>query len=189
MTPLVIFGGSPFIEKVDVPRIIQHHHTLGLNKFSVKYPTDYAFMYDEYIEGSKAKELWLPFWFTQKGEKYNPKPVKKPFVPLRRCKAHNLPMLGIKYFCSSLASNWAIVKGFKEVYLVGVDHIETDTYFTHFQGYGPDTPAELTPLAHQSVKRYIELCAELSGAAFYQTNPDAAGWNLPYKDVKVLYGP
>lgn len=185
---LVMFGGSPFIEKVDVPNLLHNYLTLGLNKFSVSYPTDYGFMYDEFIPGSQAAELWLPKWFKEDGRKYAPKPSPKPFIP-KKVDEKKRPVLGIKGYTSTLAANWAAIAGFKSVYLVGIDHNETDTYFVHFDKYGEDTPAELTPESHRKVKAYFSMCAKLSGVQFYQTNPDAKGWDLPYIDIEALYGP
>lgn len=182
----IIFGNSPFIEQVDV-KALSHHHTIGLNTFGREYKVDTAFFYDHYFEGIQSDTLiYKPAWMQGEGRSYCPKPADRPFT------AHmyhdgNI-CLGFKYYSSSLALNWAILNSFKTIYLVGIDHIETDTQFKHWIGYGHQSQSQLSPSSHQRLKQFVYSCKPY--ASIYQTNPAVTDqWDLPYQDIEELYAP
>lgn len=188
MKDLVIFGRSPFISQVDVPRLLERYTTLGFNKFGELYPVDYLFFFDDYYPLHKAHQVFIPSYFAPglNGERYTAIQQDTPIMngdfpdkhPSRLFLAH-------KHYTVSLALNWALLAGFERIYLVGIDHVETDKQFIHHDGY--DLPAELTPESHRALKQYVYECAK--HAEIYQTNPAvAADWDLPYKDIKELYG-
>lgn len=180
---LVIFGRSPFVDTVDIPNLCQNYTTLGFNQFGRHHKVDYLFFFDAYYYGYKAgAAVYMPNWFEQKsGIKYIRKPSVKPIFGQQQ---DGMPVLGHKYFTVSLALNWALLQGFEKIYLVGIDHVETDTAFVHHDG--DDCPSNLTPDAHGRLKDYVYACAE--HAEIYQCNPAVADdWKLPYRDVKTLY--
>lgn len=180
---LVIFGRSPFINQVDVPLLLENYTTVGFNQFGKHHKVDHLFFFDDYYYGYKPTAVYLPKWFSQKhGIKYVPKPSDRPI--LSRQMKDNMIVLGHKYFTVSLALNWALLEGFKTIYLVGIDHVETDNQFKHHDGV--DLPANLTPKAHKDLKKYVYACAE--HADIYQCNPAVApDWELKYKDIRELY--
>jgi hypothetical protein len=180
---LVIFGRSPFIAQADVPALIKRYTTIGFNHFGRQYRPDYLFMFDAYYAGYIPTVVFTPHHFPQRhGMKYVPVPSNEPLL--------NQPhdprgiRLAHKYFTVSIALNWALTQGFKKIYLVGIDHVETDRQFRHHDGN--DLPSTLTPKAHKALKDYVYRCAE--HADIYQCNPAVApDWQLKYKDVKEFY--
>lgn len=182
----VIFGRSPFINQVDVPRLIERYSTVGFNQFGQHYETDYLFFFDQYFYSFKgAPQVFIPEWFPahHAGTRYASKRVNKPILSRQTNKRGNL-VLGHKYFTTSLALNWLILQGYKTAYLVGVDHIETDKQFRHHDNQ--DLPSRLEPFAHQEFKRYVKRC--LPYIDIVQTNSAVKNqWELPFLDVKCLY--
>lgn len=189
---LVIFGRSPFIDKVDVGHILQNYTTVGFNHFGQHYPVDHLFYYDKYYEDIRddVGKVWVPYHWPKPPRDsmcYAPRPSKKPFVPAKwfnNPSGGKCPVLGHCYFTVSLAINWALIQGYTRIHLVGIDHIETDSQFKHHDNI--DAPNRLTPLVHKGIKSYIELSANY--AQIFQTNPDVwDDWNLPKLNVESLY--
>lgn len=181
---LIVFGRSPFIKDVDVSALIERYPSLGFNGFGQHYPVDYLFFYDGYWNHHPDTEVFIPHWFDAKhpGTRYAPRPFDRPLT--NEIFQEDIICLGHKYFTTSVALNWAILEGFETVYLVGVDHVETDKTFIHHDG----SPCEsmLTPEAHAAFKQYVYNC--LPHINIYQCNPAVADdWNLPYKDLSSLY--
>lgn len=181
---LVLFGRSPFINRIDVIEIARRYKTVGLNHFGESYGVDYLFYFDRFIENWKGTpELFIPAWFPQycPGKRYRTQVSDGPIFP-----AQSDPMiLGHKYFTASLAINWAILQGFKTIYLVGIDHVETDKAFQHFDNI--DHPVNLTAKAHECFKNYV-----YNGNKYVkiiQTNPAVKdAWDLDFINFEALYG-
>jgi hypothetical protein len=88
-------------------------------------------------------------------------------------------------FTPSLAINWAILKGYKKAYLVGIDHVESDLEFKHHDGI--NHPSAMGPASHKSFKQYVYNCAR--HIKIFQTNPAVAkDWQLPFIEIEALYG-
>lgn len=181
---LVVFGRSPFVNLVDIPALLEQYTTVGLNHFGRHHKVDHLFFYDQYCQHQKTT-VYIPNWFPAEhaGVRYVPKPLDYPLMS--RISQDGAICLGHKYYTVSLAINWALLEGYKRIYLVGIDHVETDRSFSHHDGI--DGHAELTPDTHQALKKFIHNCA--AHAEIYQCNPAVKdGWELPYKDVNELYG-
>lgn len=91
----------------------------------------------------------------------------------------------IEFCCytSSSACYLAQKMGFKRGYLIGIDHIEDDKPFAHYDGIINNGVA--TSFSNKLCKNYI---CSLKGISLYQTNPLVSkDWNLPYKDIEFLY--
>jgi hypothetical protein len=178
---LIIFGRSPFLNAVDLTRL-SAFSTIGFNQFGRLFEPDFLFFYDEWYDGFLGNPtVFAPHWFKQDCIKYVPKPSDFPLS--RRYQGSNI-CLGHRYFTVSVALNWAILEGFKRVYLVGIDHVETDERFTHHDG----TPCQsrLTPQAHKKLKQYVYNCTQ--HIDIFQTNPAVKdGWELPFVHVEELY--
>lgn len=86
-------------------------------------------------------------------------------------------------YTSSSAVFLAHKLGFKEVYLIGVDHIEDHKPFEHYDGVINKRPASVE--ANRLCKAYI--CSFKDRMSIYQTNPNAKGWDLPYVEIEDLY--
>lgn len=87
-------------------------------------------------------------------------------------------------FCCYTSSSavWLSKKlGFKHSILIGIDHIEDNKPFTHYDGIVNTGVA--SALSNRLCKEYI---SRFSG--IYQTNPTAIKqWDLPYLDISTLY--
>lgn len=182
---LIIFGRSPFINEVDVDALLPYYATVGFNTFGQHYPVDYLFFYDRYYDSHPHCLPIMPNWIDKPGVKIIPRASDRPVFPERY--QDKTLVVGFKYFTVSIAVNWAILKGFRTIYLVGVDHNEEDRQFKRFDGDRTRTPTDLCPEAHQRVKRFIEACARVAKAQIYQCNPNAKGWSLPHKSIEELY--
>src|SRR5690606_4650366 len=154
---LVMFGRSPFLATVDVDRIHPSHKTAGFNEFGRLHRVDTLWFYDAFYDGFKPPgKLFIPYWFNTPGERYAPRRVTRPYTEAGY--QDGSLVLGHVNFTPSVALNWAILEGFSSVYLVGIDHVETDTKFIHHDG----TPcnSNLTPTAHRQFKDYVKRCAD-----------------------------
>jgi hypothetical protein len=180
---VIIFGCSPFINQLDIQPLLERYYTIGINNFARYYPVDVVFSFDDRIPGHKARHAFVPNYLAKDGD--IPYVGKSMDVPLLDWQTENgVICLGFKYFTVSLAVNWALLKGYKRIYLIGVDHVETDTSFTDFDG--AFHPAELTQDAHRGLKEFIYRAAER--CEIYQCNPAVRdSWKLPFKDVSDLY--
>jgi hypothetical protein len=91
----------------------------------------------------------------------------------------------IEFHCytSSSAVFLAHKLGFKEAYLIGIDHIEDNKPFSHYDGIINKGIA--TAEANRLCNAYI--CSFKDKMSIYQTNPNAKGWDLPYKKIEDLY--
>lgn len=179
---LIIFGNSPFIHKVDVLKLIRLHSTLGFNTFASSFPVDYSFTLNKYIRPLSDKTMTMVHWEDSTAPEWTiplkMKPSKEPFL--------DPGLLPWCCFGVSVAIPWAINIGFKDIYLVGIDHVETDEVFEHFDLVKDDRGKVMKPEIHQELKEYINKCQQF--ANIYQCNPDVAkDWPLPYKDIKELY--
>lgn len=179
----IIFGRSPFIEQVNVAALLPNYTTFGLNQFGRHHRVDYLFFHDAYYAGYKPTSVWMPDWFPQQhGSKYHRVKSDKPL--LGQVQKEGALCLGHALFTASLALNFAILKGFKTIYLVGIDHVETDKEFHHHDN--DDRPSALTPVAHRVFKQFVYNCAD--HADIWQCNPAVrADWQLNYKDIRELY--
>lgn len=184
LSQAIVFGRSPFINEVDVPRLLKRYPTIGLNHFGQQYPVDYLFSFDGPILPNKSAGHFAPYYYSGAGvTPYSPKCSDGPILEYKA--ENNALCLGFKYFTVSCAINWALLAAFSTIYLIGVDHVESDT--TLQNNDGTVSEAIITPDAHRGLKQFIYHCA--AHARIYQCNPAVRdGWELPYKDLSELYG-
>lgn len=184
MSEVIIFGRSPFIHQVDVPRLLPYYTTLGINRFSQDFETDYCVAFDAPIDPCKAKTRLYPERFktdfplilNENIMWYSPR-TGKPDL-------NSFMALEFSGFTVSIALNFALLMlNPSAIYLVGIDHNEQDVSFKHYDGV--DTHGELTPDRHRDIKAYIS--GKSGKVQIYQTNPDAQGWDLPFKNLEELY--
>lgn len=182
---LILFGNSPFLYEINIPALL-HHHTVGFNGFGQHQSVDELFVFDRWYDPGKAKRIWHPEHIKSQNaysSSFVYKSAQKPFLTKQKSE-NGLPVFAFKYFSPSVAINWALLEQFRAIYLVGIDHIETDTKFQHHDG--ADCQSQLTPEAHRAFKKYVYSCAQ--HIEIYQTNPAVRdGWELPFVDIKTLY--
>lgn len=186
MNELIIFGRSPFINTVHINRLIELYPTMGFNHFGSLWPVDYLFYFDALLKPRVPSTLvFVPRSFKKAPKEYIRYAHQESDRPLLHLiKQNGAVCLSHRYFTPSLGINWALLNGFKKLYLVGIDHIETDTRFEHHDN--EPCYSELTSASHRRFKNFVYECA--GHIKIYQTNPAVKDqWQLPYKDIQELY--
>lgn len=172
MRDLIIFGRSPFINQLKLENI-------DYNKFDVcciNYP----------IPNIKVHYLC--------SADVNVKPMVAPRTEwissntgwdLHKTEDEIIQEIGVLSWCiysSSLAVNFGISRGYKTIYLGGVDLIENDLPFEHYDGIKNIRPARASGVKKE--KEYIKKLAEKFDVKIYQLNPET-NW-LEFKDIGLL---
>lgn len=188
----IIFGSSPFINTLDIPALCADYYTIGINKFPVHHRVDCAIQYDEPIHYPVLPpEIWAPFhWRPDERSEFDNVYVvltgEEHPVYGKKLNIHGARHVAMRYFTASIAANIAIWKGLDAIYLVGVDHKESDTHFDHFYPEDPNPDVMFCREAHQALKQFILECSHFT--PIFQTNPEVAHeWPVPYKDINELY--
>ena len=186
MKTLVLFGRSPFINQVDAAAIASHYETAAINQAPCR--VDYLFSLFDDFPANDPSTIVFGHWQrdTPAGAtKLSLQPSREPL--LTNESRGGFPLVGIFAFSATAALNWAILQGYERVYLVGIDHVESDTCFHHWDG--SDSPnTRLQPCAHQDLKQFVYACA--AHIEIYQTNPAVSdAWEIPFAAIDQLYSP
>lgn len=170
MKELIIFGRSPFINKLNLKKI-------DYNKFDVcciNYPipnikVHYVVSADEWVKPVLApKTEWISNntnWELIKTDENIIQEEKK---------------LSWACFSSSLAVNFAILRGYKVIYLGGIDLFNENKPFNHYDGINNKRISSEKSINKE--KEYIKRLAK--GVKIYQLNPKA-DW-LEFKNIGLL---
>jgi hypothetical protein len=189
MKPLIIFGRSLFINDVNVARLIEKYDTVGFNNFATQYPVKYSFTFDKYFSPIDPRTIT----FIDARKSLRPAdaipvimvPRLDP-IPERTFDNKGYLQLGRTNFTPCLALNYAIIEGYTDVYLVGIDHVPTDTKFAHYDGIDSRFGQNIQPILHEWFRTYVYNCAKY--VKIYQTNPAVKdSWNLPFINIETLY--
>lgn len=179
---IVVFGRSPFINEVDCAALAERFDTAAINREPV--PCDYLFsLFDE------PQPLSAPQIFTHWEKPPHPlgfkiaiKASPEPF--LNGETRSGFPCYAFQSFTASAVVNWAIRQGYERIILVGIDHVETDKQFTHWDGT-TSANDHISELNHQALKSFIEFCSEY--VEIFQTNPAVKNdWALPFMSIADL---
>lgn len=188
----IIIGGSPFVNTVDLPRInTDKFDIIAINRQPLNIKTRYLIAHDvDFRQCHTQKEVQETL---NKG--LNPvfTAPKTEFIHETTgwkwkfdCIIHdpNEKCLGFCLYTCSSALNFAYLKGYKNIYFVGVDLAEDNKPFTHWHGITNNTPV-LNSSAKQA-KEYLYRYKKLLN--MHQCNPNISkDWNIPYCSVKKLY--
>lgn len=92
--------------------------------------------------------------------------------------------LSWKHYSSDLAVNFAILRGYKTIYLAGIDLVEDNKPFNHYDGIinNYSAPAD----GCKDEKEHIKMLAREADVKLYQLNPDC-DW-LEFRDLNLLMG-
>lgn len=169
---IIIFGRSPFINKL-------HFDNLDYKRFDIcciNKPIkqlkriDYLVSADEWVKPDIPDGCeWISVnngWELVKGSAIIQQEKK----------------LSWKHYSSDLAVNFAIMRGYKHIYLAGVDMVEDDKPFEHYDGV-INTKKESAGGCRDE-KFLIRYLGEKFGVLLYQTNPEAK-W-LNFADVGLV---
>lgn len=90
--------------------------------------------------------------------------------------------LSYSEFSSSLAVNFAILRGYKKIYLAGIDLIEDGKPFMHYDGILNN---EITAQSRcEKDKKFIIDICEKNNVSIFNLNP-ICDW-LPYEDIGLI---
>ncbi len=183
--PCVLFGRSPFIDQVDVAQLCKKRTSVAMNSFGTMHAVNHLFFYDDYFEHLPGPRIHTPYWFKRKGDTlFCARPADRPYT--KQVYQDGYAVLAFRYFVTSIALNWAILQGFRDIYLVGIDHKETAGKMPHFDG----PPGRfVSACAHRKFKQYVRRCHNaLPYVRIYQCNPAVKEqWALPFKSVEDIY--
>ena len=171
MKEIIIFGRSPFINELKLENI-------DYNRFDVcciNYPipnirVHYLVSADWHVKPVLApKTEWISVnngWNFAKTDKI--------------IQEQNL--LSWCVYSSSLAVNFAISRGYKTIYLGGIDLFEINKPFIHYDGI--KNKKINTSVGCKDEKEYIKKLASQFDVKIYQLNPECK-W-LEFKDIDLL---
>ena len=185
---IIIFGTSPYINEISdlIPRLQKKYINVGINCFPVFYPeVNHWFFYDDdmiKIIGDsryKGQKLW-----ARKGLKGHLQLLQienyEIFQPVdNQFFLEDNGKLLFNNFTITIVLNWCYVKGFKNVYLAGVD-MDSENWF-HF--YDLNNAHFVHHKRLNEVMKWIYDIQEYLN--IYQLNPGNTT-KLPKREVKTL---
>lgn len=166
MKNLIIIGRSPFVNKVNIKDL--KYDKLFINVISED--AKYILSFDDLFENQE-----LPC------EEYIAPSMGYQFIKQINLDVNKQKTLGYSYFSISSAINFAYLKGYENVYLVGIDHNEKQGIYSRNDG---SISKEIDVNLHKKIKEFIYQFKDKIN--IYQTNPDT-DWDLPYIEIKKLY--
>ena len=187
---LIIIGGSKFVCEVDLQRIdTDKFDVLAINRQPLNIKTRYLIAHDTDFRQCHTQEE------VQKILQQGLNPVftapKTEFIHETTgwnwkldIISHEYKLLGFCLYTCSSAVNFAYLKGYKNIYFIGVDLEENNKPFTHWHGVTnilpvPDTCAKQAKEYLYRYKKWINI---------FQTNPKIKDqWDCPYCPIEKLY--
>lgn len=169
MKELIIFGRSPFINELRLENIDYDRFDVCCINYPIpNIKVHYVVSADCWVKPILApKTEWIS---ENTGWEF-----KKSAKIIRENKR-----LSWRYYSSSLAVNFGISRGYKTIYLGGVDLFDKNEPFNHYDGVMNIKPASID--ATSGEKLYIKEMAK--DVKLYQLNPKA-DW-LEFKDIGLL---
>jgi hypothetical protein len=156
------------------------------------YRTDLTVLYDEPIAGVLSREVATPDQWRKDQHEMAASTYQyritnyEDMVTKVEYNVHGALHVGFKYFTSSIALNIAFLNQFTKTYLVGIDHVESDVSFQHFDSEPADPNIVLNPSIHQAFKQWVGRASQYM--AIYQTNSAVKDdWPLPFIPIESLY--
>lgn len=174
MRKLLILGRSPFINKIDLSKI-------DYNKFDVcciNYP-----IFDIRVHYVVSVDSWTKPILAPKTEWISSN-TGWDFIKSYERKTHEEKRLSWACFSSSAAVSFAFLRGYKEVYLVGVDLKENNEPMKHYDG--TENVFKTKASVCKKEKEYIAWYKDK--IKIYQTNPDVKDeWDIPFMPISKLF--
>ena len=171
MKELIIFGRSPFINKLKLENIDYDRFDVCCINYPIpNIKVHYVVSADARVQPILApKTEWISKntgWDFKKTDRI-------------------IQEQGILSWCiysSSLAVNFAITRGYKTMFLAGIDLFDDNKPFLHYDGVQNIKPASIDGTTKE--KEYIKELANKFNVNIYQVNPDA-DW-IETKDIGLL---
>lgn len=187
---LIIFGGSPFINTINLQRIdTTRFDILAINRPPLNIPVHYLIAHDtdfrachtsQEVQSILAQGL-NPVFIAPKTEFIHETTGWKYKFDIV---SHEDKLLGFCLYTCSSALNFAYLKGYKNVYFVGVDLAEDNKPFSHWHGVTNHTP--VSSACARRVKEYLYKYKKWLN--IYQCNPAVSReWQCDYCPIDLLY--
>lgn len=192
MKDLIIIGGSPFVNTVD----LQHINTdkfdiMAINRQPLNIKTKYLIAHDvdfravhsqQEVQEILNKGLNPVFTAPKTEFIHETTGWKWKFDYI----SHDIneKCLGFCLYTCSTALNYAYLKGYKNIYFIGVDLAEDNKPFAHWHGIinNLEVPITCAKQAKEYLYRYKKWLN------IYQCNPDIVKeWNCEYYPIEKLY--
>lgn len=192
MKNLIIFGGSPFINTINLKKIdIDNFDIMAINRPPLNIPVHYLICHDTDFrqcrtqeEVKKVLQQGLNPVFTAPKTEFIHETTgwnwKFDYI------SHNLEekCLGFCLYTCSTAINFAYLKGYKNIYLVGIDLAEDNKPFTHW--HGVTNVIDVPIICAKQAKEYIYQYKKWLN--IYQTNKQVKDiWDIPFCPIEKLY--
>lgn len=187
---ILIIGGSNFVNEVDLKRIdLNRFDILCINRPVHNIPVHYVVAHDKDFKVAHSQEEVANI------KKYGLNPVflapKTEFIHETTgwkwkydIISNQDKLLGFCLYTCSSALNFAYLRGYKNVYFIGVDLEENNKPFAHWHGVvnKKEVPINCARQAKEYLYRYKKLLN------MYQVNPKVAKqWQIPYIPIQELY--
>ena len=173
MKDLLIFGRSPFINKLDLSNInYDKYDVLCINYPIPDIKVHYCLGCDEWTKPVLApKTQWIS--------------IHTGYNFIKTCDTFHHDGYNLSWCCfsSSAAISFAISKGYKNCYLIGIDLLENNKPLTHYDGITNSICTKST--ACKKEKKYIK--EMLDFIQIYQTNKEVKDdWDIPFCDISNI---
>lgn len=187
---ILIVGGSCFVKEVDLKRIdLNRFDILCINRPVHNIPVHYVVAHDSDFRSAHTQEEVAnikkqglnPVFLAPKTEfihettgwKWKPDII-----------SHEDKLLGFCMYSCSSALNFAYLKGYKNVYFIGVDLAEDNKPFSHWHGVTNHNIVSSSSARH--VKEYLYKYKKWLN--IYQVNPSVKDqWQCDYCPIDLLY--
>ena len=187
---MIIIGGSKFVCEVNLPRIdTERFDVLAINRQPLNIRTRYLIAHDSDFRPAHTQEEVAdikkqglnPVFLAPKTEFIHETTGWKWKMDII---SHEDKLLGFCMYSCSSALNFAYLKGYKNVYFVGVDLAEDNKPFSHWHGVTNHTP--VSSACARRVKEYLYKYKKWLN--IYQCNPSISKeWQCEYYPVDLLY--
>lgn len=190
MKDLIIFGGSKFVQEVDLKRIdLNRFDIMCINRPVHNIPCHYLVCHDVDFRACHTQEE------ARNTLKQGLNPV---FIAPKTEFIHETTgwqwkydiistqdkLLGFCLYTCSSALNFAYLRGYKNVYFIGVDLEENNKPFAHWHGVVNNLP--VPDICAKQAKEYLYRYKKLLN--MYQCNPKVSSeWQIEYCPIEKLY--
>ena len=187
---IIIIGGSCFVSTVDLQRIdTDKFDVMAINRQPLGIKTKYLIAYDDGFTACHTQEevkIALannlnPVFVAPKTEfihKSSGWTFKINYI------SHEDKTLGFCMYTCSSAVNFAYLRGYKNIYFIGVDLKEDNKPFTHWHGVTNIKPVDIS--STRQCKNYMYQYKKWLN--MYQCNKEVMNvWDIPYCEVERLY--
>lgn len=185
---IIIIGGSPFVNTINLSHIdTERFDVLAINrqplniktKFLVAHDVDFRAVHSQKEVQTVLKQGLNPVFIAPKTEFIHETTGWKWKFDII---SNEDKLLGFCLYTCSSALNFAYLRGYKNVYFVGVDLEENNKPFSHWHGVTNVLPVPDT--CARQAKEYLYRYKKLLN--MYQCNPNVK-WDIPYCPIEKLY--